>query len=178
MKTKRLFVFSMIFVLLLGGLGCSPSKPTVTPAPPAPQVTPAPAFMPPTVDTPRPVPPSAVTPAPGTSASLISDIVYFDLIAPNATIIWKTRVPTIGRIEWGLHGEYVFSTPWSEKLSTTDGFTISGLEINQPLWIRVRVKDGAGNEAVKEERIYIWPSYVYDTYSLRLWMPGLMQEDR
>lgn len=167
-------MFSMILILLWGGLGCAPSQPTATPAPPTPQ----PALMPPTAETPRPEPPTPATPAPGTTASLISEVVYFDLIAPNATIIWKTRVPTTGKIEYGLHGEYVSSTPWSEKLSTSDGFTLSGLEINQPLWIRVRVKDAAGNEAVKEERIYVWPSYVYDTYTLRLWMPGLMQEKR
>ena len=176
MKTTRLLLFSMILILLWGGLGCVPSLPAATPSPstPTPQVTAVPTVPPATPAQRTP----AAAPAPGTPASLISEVVYFDLIAPNATIIWKTRVPTVGRIEWGLHGEYVFSTPWSEKLSTSDGFTISGLEINQPLWIRVRVKDGSGNEAVKEERIYVWPSYVYDSYSLRLWMPGLMQEDR
>lgn len=163
MKTRRLFLFSMILVLLWGGLGCAGSQPTATPALPTPQ----PAFMPPTADTPRAVPPPAATPAPGTTASLISEIVYFDLGAPNATIIWKTRVPTIGRIEYGPHGEYVFSTPWSEKLSTSDGFTLDGLEPDAPLWIRVRVKDAAGNESVKEERIWIWRNSVYDTYTLR-----------
>ena len=163
MKTRRLFLFSMILILLWGGLGCAGSQPTATPALPTPQ----PAFMPPTADTPVPPPTPAATPAPGETASLISEIVYFELGAPTATIIWKTKVPTIGKIEYGPHGEYVFSTPWSEKLSTSDGFTLNGLEPDMPLWIRVTVKDAAGNESVKAERIWIWRNAVYDTYTLR-----------
>ena len=89
-------------------------------------------------------------------------------------MIWKTRVPTIGQIEYGTTPEYGLTTPRSEKLGTSDGFTLTGLQASYPIqtyFIRVRVKDAAGNEAVKEEVIQVSYTEVYDTSTLGLWAP-------
>ena len=143
MKTSRLFLLAIGIMMFLVGVSCVQGELQATPA-----LQPTPAL-------------------PATPASLIRDIWYYDVAAPSATIIWKTRVPTIGRIEYGTTPEYGLTTPWSERLSTSDGFTLTGLYAYQIYFTRVTVKDAAGNEAVKEGVMQVYASYVYDTYTLR-----------
>lgn len=161
MKTRRLFLFSMILILLWGGLGCARSQPTATPAPPTPQ----PAFMPPTADTPVPPRTPVATPAGGAAGPVITKLQYWDVYQTEATLIWRTDVPTTGRVEYAHNEQYALSTPWTEGLTTVNAFTLTGLTIFTDYYVRVRVKDAAGRETVsKGEPIFIYSDKVYQPW--------------
>ena len=138
MKTKRLFVLIMVSILLVGGLSCSPSGPTVTPAPPTPQANPPPDTTPP-----------VITEIKVERAG--SDILF---------VLWKTDEPTVGRLEYGLPPEINLSAPWTAELSTSGGVLQTGLVFLATYFFRVRVKDAAGNETVSEDKVVTlrrWP---------------------
>ena len=178
LKTRWLFLFSMILVLLWVGLGCSRSQPTATPAAPTQQgvisggtlVPIVEGFMPPTADTPRiPVPPAA-TPAPGRTGPTIVSVRVTEAFEDHIQITWITNVPTSGRIEYGFTTQYGLSSPYTEGLTLTNGFELSRLEKFGKYHARVRVKDAAGNETVTPDMFieiyaYTVPGYWQEQFS-------------
>jgi hypothetical protein len=172
-KTKRLFLFSMVLILLWGGLGCARNQPTATPASPTPETvvsggTTVPVregFMPPTADTPVPPPTPVATPAGGAAGPVITKLQYWDVYETFATLIWRTDVPTTGRVEYGHTEQYALSTPWTEGLTTVNGAILTGLDGFTTYWMRVRVKDAAGRETVsKGEPVFIYIDRVYQPW--------------
>ena len=138
MKTRRLFVFVMISILLVGGLSCSPSGPTVTPAPPTPQANPPPDTTPP----------------------VITEIKVELAGRGKLFVFWKTDEPTVGRLEYGLPPDINLSAPWTAELSTSGGVYQTELVDLATYFFRVRVKDAAGNETVSEDKVVTlrrWP---------------------
>ena len=148
MKTSGLLVLPVTITLLLG-LSCTPIEPTATLAPTAPEVTPTPAT--PQVTPTPPTPQLSATPV--TTGPVITKIRYQDVQQEEATLFWWTNVPTTGRVEYGHSQQYGMSTPWSEGLTTVNGYTLTGLEISTSYYMRLRVKDAAGNETVSPERV-------------------------
>jgi len=157
-KTKRLFVSLMIFVLLLGGLGCARSQPTATPAP---QVTPAPTATASPTPTLTPAPTAAASPTltptrtPGqasdTTPPSIGDILLWDCSTTQASLSWTTNEPATTQMEWGPTPEYGMVTPLDKNLVTTHSVTLIGLEAFRTYHFRARAKDAAGNEAMSED---------------------------
>jgi len=125
MKLSGLLALPVSIILLLG-LSCTLIEPAATLAPTAPQLS--------------------ATPV--TTGPVITKIVYEGAEEGQATLTWWTNVPTCGRVEYGHSQEYGLSTPWSEGLTTVNGYTLTRLETSTNYYVRVRVKDAAGNETV------------------------------
>ena len=147
MKTNRLFVFLITITLLLGGISCAqgtvPAPAGPTPAPAAPTATPISAL--------------------DTTPSVINAVRFTEVFRTTATVLWETRVPTVGRVEYGHTDQFGLSTPWTLALSTHDAFILDGLDVTTVYFIMVRVKDAAGNEAVsKTKTLYIYGDRVYN----------------
>jgi len=140
-------------LILLLAVSCAPLEIAAA----APTSTPS-GFMPPTADTPEPPRTPAATPPPGTAGPTITEILYEEISYDGASILWRTSVPTIGRVEYGRTSTYDQATPWSTTYSLFGGAILGPWEPMQPLWTRVRVKDAAGNETVsKGQIIFSWP---------------------
>jgi hypothetical protein len=85
-----------------------------------------------------------------TTGPVITKIRYQDIEQGQGAVVWWTNVPTTGRVEYGLSQQYGLSTPWSEGLTTVNGYTLTELETSTNYYVRVRVKDAAGNETVSK----------------------------
>ena len=85
-----------------------------------------------------------------TTGPVITKIRYQDIEEGQGAFVWWTNVPTTGRVEYGHSKEYGLSTPWSEGLTTVNGYTLTELETSSNYYVRVRVKDAAGNETVSQ----------------------------
>jgi|SRR3990172_3322418 len=150
MKTNRLFVFLITISLLSGGISCAQGGP----APVGPTPTPTPA---------APGPTATPTLALDTTPSVINAVRFTEVFRTTATVLWQTSVPTVGRVEYGRTDQFGLSTPWTLALSTHDGFILDGLDVTTVYFIRVRVKDAAGSEAVsKTKTLYIYGDRVYN----------------
>ena len=151
MNIRRLAIAPMCAIIVLGGVACGRGKATPTP-------TQQPAATPVAQTTELPLTESA-------ARGVITEARVIQAVVDVMTIVWKTSVPTTGRLEYG-HGEgdYSLTTPWTEGLTTTNGVTVGQLDSFSNYHARVRVKDAAGNETVSGDifvtlYFYTLPSY-------------------
>jgi hypothetical protein len=81
-------------------------------------------------------------------------------------ILWESNEPVIGRIEWGPTFDSV--SPWTEKLANADGiFMPNDLIVMNSYYVRVRVKDAAGNETLSKEMVIPYQELADVTYNYK-----------
>jgi len=134
MNIRRLAIAPMCAVLILGGVACGRGKATPTPT---------------QVPTGTPVAQAPELPLTESAArGIITEARVVQAVMDVMTIVWKTSVPTTGRLEYGLDEQYGTATDWTEGLTTVNGHTVGGLQTMGNYHVRVRVKDAAGQETV------------------------------
>ena len=163
MKLSQLVVLVLTAAVLLGSLSCSPypaastgPTPTATPqaTPPA-TATPVPA-TPQATPTAAPATPQATAAAGDTTPPAFIWVKIENGFWDVPIVFWMTNEPTTGRIEYGSN-RFELMSGWSEGLTTSNGVSMplegGGLIVMTNYFLRVRIKDAAGNETLSREMI-------------------------
>ena len=96
-------------------------------------------------------PPAGNTPTSDIIAPVITNV-SFSPTETSAVITWVTNEPGSSQIEYGRTTNYGSHSALEQALVLSHSVTLSSLEPNTTYHFRVKSKDGAGNEAISEDK--------------------------
>jgi hypothetical protein len=106
---------------------------------------------------------NATTPAPDTTAPVISAIAPGNITQTNATIAWTTNELSDTQVEYGTTTAYGSSTTLNSSLVTSHSASLSGLTANTTYHYRVKSKDAAANLATSGDNSFTTQAPAPDT---------------